>query len=229
MKTYIATFLMVGVLAIAGCSGKSQQSSSPQTAGSPPALTNPTDFPLASGSVLLDVKPFSQTVEATSMNSSSLAGHGAGKYSGNEVLAETPASLDDLRGWLDRLKKAPPAGYTYQPASVESHDVALSKYGIDYALFTKSGSAKPRGVVLVVMDPSQVRSKIGMAVDLVNRYRELPETVRQPIDQEVKSKIGFSATEATDPSAPLGMTLSALDQLRSTNDRAIMMIDATKE
>jgi hypothetical protein len=224
MRRHIGIILAAAALSASACTGHSQQTSAPH----PIIQKNPTDFPLVAGSSVIDVKPFSQTIPAASAKDSALSASGAGTYSGTEVLAESGASDASLRAWLTRLKTAPPPGYAYQPASTDEVQRALDRFDVAYAAFVKTSSPTPHGVVLVVMDPQLVRAKIGIAADLVQRYRDLPESMRQPIDDQLKKQIGFSATEATDPSAPLGATLAALQELGSTDTRAIIEIDATK-
>jgi hypothetical protein len=212
MRTSIVSLGAFACLGLAACTGGSHPSSAPP----PPrvALTNPTDFRLAAGAVILDVKPFSQTIAAGADQGSAFTKSGTGTYSGNEVLAESTASVADLRVWLNGLKTAPPAGYASVPTSNADVERTLQRYDIAYAAFSKTDSAK---------------SKIGIAVDLIKRYRDLPVSMRQPIDQELKKDVGFSATEATDPSAPLGVTVAALDELQSSDDRAIVELDMTKQ
>ena len=216
---------------LTGCTSQSHpaESASP---GATAALTNPTDFPLAAGAKILDVKPFSETVAAGATHTSLLSDQSGGTYVGNEVLASSSMTAKQLAAWLAQLAQQPPKGFTYQTGSgTASGKVSgtLAIYGISYAAFRSSDKAIDRGVVIVAMDPSTVRDKLGFALDLVERYRSLPASLRDPIDQQMKAKTGFTATQATDPSAPLGMTLDALRQLQNSGDRAIVMIDGTKK
>jgi hypothetical protein len=57
----------------------------------------------------------------------------------------------------------------------------------------------------------------------------LPDYLRKPVDDQLKARTGMSATEATDPSSPLGMTISAVRELQSGDQRAIVLVDAAKE
>jgi len=227
----IASSLALAMV-LAGCNGQSQQSSSPATsAPSPTALTNPTDFPLAAGSTILDVKPFSQVI-AIKTSSSMLGQEGSGTYVGYEVLAGSTQSASALRAWLADLGQHPPTGYEYQTGSATSSgDVAktLDLYGIAYAAFRTQKKTPGHGVIVVAMDPKQVKEKLGIALDLVERYRSLPSAVRDPIDQQFKGRTGFTISQATDPSSPLGMTIAALRQLQNSDARAIVMIDGTKQ
>jgi hypothetical protein len=227
------TAAALAVLVLAGaCSGRSSQSTTPEnqpSAVATVALTNPTDFPLMSGANILDVKPFKQVISASSGRSSGLTAQGAGTYTGNEVLAGSTASASDVDKWLAVLEQKPPSGYDYEPETYTSAGQSLGKYGIQYAVFRNNAAGKKRAVVVVVMDPKLVKTKLGIAIDLVDKYRALPDYLRKPIDDQIKAKAGFSATEATDPSAPLGMTLAALKELQSKDERAIVMVDASKQ
>jgi hypothetical protein len=236
MRTSFAAIVAAAGAALAACSGQSQQSTAPQTqvapaAASPAVLTNPTDFALVEGTKILDVKAFKQTVSAGGAQSSALTNQGAGTYVGNEVLAGSPASMSGLHAWLAGVEKDPPHGYSYVPSPSASSSVAhsLDRYGIAYAVFRTTDPSKRRAVVVVVMDPKQVKAKLGIAIDLVDKYRALPDYMRQPIDDQLKAKTGVSATEMLDPSAPLGMTLAALKELQTSDQRAIVMVDASKK
>jgi len=231
MRKTIASAITIALATafVASCSGQSQQGSAPQATPHMVALTNPTDFPLIAGSKVIDVKPFSQTINAGSGGASALTSSGAGTYSGQEVLAETSATDEALRTWVAGLKHSPPSGYAVAQGTSASVDESLKNYGVSYAAFVKTDSSAPRGVVVVAMDPKLVSTKVGFVIDLVDKFRSLPESMRKPLDDEMKAKTGMSATEATDPSAPLGITLAALQDLGTTKDRAIVLIDASKK
>ena len=232
MKLGIGLALGAVVSAIlTGCNGQSSPSSTapPTTAA---ALKNPSNFPLVAGAKIIDVKPFSQTVAANTMQGSTFGRQGAGTYVGDEVLAASSMSAKDLQRWLADLGEKPPTGFVYETGSATASARTaqeLALYGISYAAFRSADQAVNRGVVIVAMDPAQVRDKLGIALDLIQKYRSLPSALRDPIDQQIKAKTGFTATEATDPSSPLGMTLGALQQLQTSGDRAIVMIDGTKK
>jgi hypothetical protein len=226
-------FAAIAALAVvfAGCTGQRQQSSAPQTSATA-ELKNPTDFPLADGSTILDVKPFAESIASSDAHGSMLGSQGAGTYTGTELLASSPKSAGALRAWLSDVGRRPPTGYTYQTGSATTTgSVArtLDTYGIAYAAFRSANPAVNRGVVVVVMDPKLVKEKLGLALDLIDKYRNLPGALRDPIDKQVKSSTGFTVTEATDPSSPLGMTLLALRELQSSDERAIVMVDGTKK
>jgi hypothetical protein len=217
----------ITVLAIAGaliaCTPNAgEQHAAPAPSHAP--LTNPSGFPLVPGARIVDVKPFQQTISNTANDRSSwLSSQGAGTYEGHEMLAVTGASASSLRAWLNASVQKPPAGF----APLESAGAA-NRFGVNFAVFNDVSASKGHSVVVVVMDPAQVKDKLGGGLDLIERYRSLPEFLRQPVDNELKQRFGISGTEATDPSSPLGMTLSALQTIQSGNDRAILVVDAAK-
>ena len=47
-----------------------------------------------------------------------------------------------------------------------------------------------------------------------------------PIDAQLKQRTGISGSEALDPASPLGAALTAYDEVKSTNSRAI--VEATQ-
>lgn len=232
MRTFTAGALALMFAAmLAACNGGSQPSSAPQQTSPPAALKNPTNFPLVEGATILDVKPFEETVSGVQLQTSALR-QGAGTYTGMEVLAESDKSVDALRRWLASVGHNPPPGYVYETGSATATgDTArtLDLYGIGYGAFRSGNAAVNRGVAVVVMDPKVVREKLGIALDLIDRYRSLPAALRDPIDQQFKQKSGFTITQATDPSSPLGMTLSALQELQNSDARAIVLIEGTKK
>jgi hypothetical protein len=227
MRRSIALFAASLSLTLGACSAHTPEST--HLAAGSAGLKNPTDITLVTGATLISVQPFSQTVPANSDTTSGLTSQGAGTYAGDEVLAESPQSNAELDDWLASLRKSPPAGYATVPQASASVVRRLDDYGIAFAAFRKTESAGPRGVCVVVMDPKRVRTQLGFVIEIADRYRDLPESMRQSIDQNVKAKAGISVSEALDPSSPIGMTLSAVQQLQTTDDRAIIIVDATKK
>jgi hypothetical protein len=208
-------------LALTACTSRSQA----PTQGSLPSksLANPTAIALLAPSTIIDVHPIVQTVPENPNTPQDLSG----TYAGTEVLAETPATMDQLHAWLGRIAKSPPAGLTAR--SVLDDSVRqLNQYGVDVMGLGNGADPSHRGILVVVMDPRRVHQGLGVALDLIGRYRDLPDALRKPIDDRMKSQVGFTASEALDPSAPLGMTLAAVQRLQSTDDRAIIGIDVAK-
>ena len=225
---------MTAVLACAaGCSGGSGNGGNTTSAKStpPPALANTIDFPLFEQSRILVSKGFSQVVNGTGSQANGVLMSGNGTYQGNEVIAATPASMDQLRGWLQGVDAKPPQGYQrVQNIDYGTARANTVRYGLDFALFEHPRPGKnPTGLLVIVMDPARVTKSLGPALPLISRYRNLPDFARKPIDDQVKSQTGFSVTEVLQPNSPIGMALGALDDFSHSNDRAILLLSAQKQ
>ncbi|HEV3155176.1 MAG TPA: hypothetical protein VGZ02_15310 [Candidatus Baltobacteraceae bacterium] len=213
-------------IALAACSGQqgAQNGTKPGA-----ALHNPVDFPLYPGSSLLSTHAFTQVVNAGGGSGQSVFANGNGTYSGDEVIASTPASFQSVAAWVDKLNDSPPPGYT--PAETGGDPNAREqsrRIGIDYAVFTRKTGGHTRGVLLLAMDPRMVNEHFGVVLGLIAKYRSLPGVMRDPIDNQVKQRIGMTITEATQPDSPVGAALSALDQFEHKDARGIVLLDATK-
>ena len=226
MKKYAAIAMAAMAALCAGCGGtggKSTASAPRATAG---AVVNPTDFPLGPDAKILDAKPFNQVIVNAQGAGGTTLSQGAGTYHGHSVIAQSTATLADVKAWLTKLEGSPPAGYVYVAAAQKPEAVAVAnRYGVTFAVF-KRGT---KGAVIAVIDPRQAHDKLGFMLGLVDKYRMLPESMRAPIDDETKKRTGMSVTEALDPSAPVGMTIEALREVNGSNDPAIVEVDATKE
>lgn len=213
-------------LVVAGCSSQQSSTHGPASGGSAAGtISNPTDFPLASDAKILDAKPFNQTV-TSSGSGGTVMSQGSGTYSGHSVIAQSSGSIADAKAWLDKTENSPPAGYTHvTPAQNAKATEIAAKYGVTYGVF-KNGS---KGAVIAVIDTKVAHQKLGFLIDLADKYKMLPQSMRGPIDDQVKQRLGMSITEALDPSAPVGMTLEALRTINSSDQPAIVEVDATKQ
>lgn len=241
--TRLSSVLIVTVaLTLAACSGNAGAgSSSGQNAaagsvaasGAPASDVNPTDFPLIEGATILGTKSFSQTVDTSQLKTGGAAfAQGSGTYAGEQVIAKSDKSLVDLAAWLAAQTKTPPAGYTAITASgaqIDRAHATAEKYGIDFAAFTKTIGGKRHGVLLIAMDPAGLDRKLGPAIGLIEKYSSLPAMLRGPIDAQLKTRVGMSATEMLDPGSPLGAALAAYDDVKSTGQRALVLVDAAKQ
>ena len=216
-------------LLVAGCSNQGQQNSNGPAgtnASGTTAMTNPTDFPLEPGAAILSAKPFQQTVSGSSGSGSTLTSQGAGTYKGHSVIAQSSGTIADSKAWLQKTESAPPAGYTHISNAQNPRAVAVAaKYGVTYGVF-KNGQ---KSAVIAVIDSKLAHDKLGFMLGLVDKYQMLPEAMRGPIDNQVKSRLGMSISEALDPSAPIGMTIAALKTVQASDKPAIVELDAAKE
>jgi len=206
------------LLCVAACSQSAKSTSSSSAAPSPQA-TNPIDFPLYSGSTVLSARDW----------------HGARasgtSVSGREVIAESSASLETLEGWLHQVSANPPAGYTVAVSgsgtdAVHRHAQAM---GLQFQVFSHQEGGKTHGLVVVVLDPAAFESKAGPVLSLIDKYSLLPQSLRNPIDQQAKARTGFTVSQALDPSQPLGAALAAARALRDSGERGVVLVDAAKD
>lgn len=229
LATFSSAAAIAALAALTACSGGGQQNSQPSAQGTA-ALTNSTGFPLYPNSSIVSTRSFTQNVNAHgTQNGVSVFDAGNGTYTGHEVIAATQGTFDNLSAWIDKVAGAPPSGYTAVETgnNPDEHSQA-QRYGIDYAAFThKVGDAR-HGVLVIVMDPQRVNRRFGAVLGMISKYRSLPEVMRQPIDNEAKTRIGMTISEATAPESPIGAALAALSALQSKNARGIVVIDATK-
>ena len=222
---------MIGALATlavfaAGCGNQQSSTGGPSANATAAAITNPTDFPLAADAKILAAKPFNQTVTAGGGGGGTMLSQGAGTYSGHSVIAEAAGSIADAKAWLAKTESAPPTGYTHVSAAENPKAATVAaKYGVTYGVF-KNG---PKGAVIAVIDTKVAHAKLGFLIGLADKYKMLPESMRGPIDDQVKQRLGMSITDALDPSAPVGMTLEALRTINTTDQPAIVELDATKQ
>ncbi len=229
MSRWIATGLLACTLAAAGCSGNSHEAAS--TPAPAPSIANPVDFPLYANAHVLAAKNYTETINtAGNATSAAALSQGAGTYTGHEVVASTPASFAQLSAWLHGLGAKPPHGYTTATASsLDRARVQAHRVGLDFAAFQTQKNGKNVGMLVVVMDPALVSTKLGPVLDLIGRYRMLPSAMRSQIDSQVQSRIGMSVSDAMQPDSPVGAALSALDQFQHSNARGILLIDAAKQ
>jgi len=226
MRTVI---IAVAVLALAGCMRQTPTISQPGAPAAP--QSNPSDFPLYQPSTIVSVAPFDQSEMAAALNKTRSAGQATiVPYRGNEVLATTPATLAKLEEWLRGVKAAPPAGSKATSATLggSKTDIStLDEWGADTAAFEYGDGH--REVAVIVMDPKTVRAKIGPALDIIDKYQALPGILRSGIDNESKKQFGFSVSQMLDRSGPVGLFIGAVRDLSDSHERAIILVDASKE
>lgn len=217
-------------VSLAACSKSTSVPAGPETM--PAATTAPqntTGFPLYEGANIIAAKEFSQTITA-GQGATGLMSAGAGKYSGNEIIAGSSASLSELENWLRAQEKQPPSGYVTVaiPSNMETIHSAAVKNGVDFAIFRDVKNGK-RGLVVVAMDLQTAHRKLGPALVLVAKYQALPAAMRQTIDTQLKQRYGYTASEFVEPGSPLGTAVGAMNEFQNKNERAIIILDATKQ
>jgi hypothetical protein len=216
MKRFLAAAAALAWLAACSQSGGTSASASP-SASPVSQATNPIDFPLYAQSSVLSAKRWHQTV-------------GSQAAAGEEVIAETPATLAQLAAWLQEQTANPPPGYTVAASgsSVESAHERAARLGIDFQVFTHEQNGKPHALAVVAFDPVLFDAKAGAVLTLASNYKMLPAGIRDSIDASVKERTGFTVSEALDKSTPIGAALSAAQTLRGSGKRGLLLIDGVK-
>jgi hypothetical protein len=65
-------------------------------------------------------------------------------------------------------------------------------------------------------------------LSLIDKYSLLPQSFRDPIDQQAKARTGFTVSQALDPSQPIGAALAAARALRDSGQRGVVLVDGAK-
>jgi hypothetical protein len=181
---------------------------------------------------VLSARDWHETVtQSVAQSTQGVFRQGAGKYVGHETIAQSPASMQQLQGWIRDVQHNPPAGYAVavSGSSVDEARVRAQNMGIDFAAFTRESGGKKQGVVIVALDPQTIDAKAGPMLGLIGKYKMLPQGLRDPIDAQAKRQTGFTISEALSSNTPIGAALDAYDQLRSSGQRGIVVIDAAKQ
>ena len=204
--------------AVTACSQSTPSQSQNSTAESPsPAATNPTGFPLYAESTVLASKAWSQNA-------------GSQRYSGLEVVAQTPATMNQLNTWLKSVSDNPPAGYSIAASGSglnEAHSRARAM-GVDFQVFEHSVDGKRHGLIVLAIDPSVFDQKAGPYLSALNQYKRLPQAFRDPIDAQAKARTGFTISDALAPNTPIGAAVAAIDELRSSGQRGVVLVDGAR-
>lgn len=228
-----AALAALSVTACSGGSGSGGTATSTSAVSAAPAATNLTGFPLFAGATVIRSNAFTQQVDTSAVSTGGGAfSQGSGTYAGHEVIAKSDATLDQLAQWLTDSSTTPPAGYTVSTA--DSAQVAqarekVKEFGIDFTPFQTTDNGITVNVLVVAMDPAILDAKLGPAIGLIEKFKSLPAFAKGPIDAQIKARLGVSATEALDPAAPLGAALAAYEDVKSSNSRAIVVVDAAKQ
>ncbi|HUA09013.1 MAG TPA: hypothetical protein VMA98_07030 [Candidatus Acidoferrales bacterium] len=218
MKQALSAFALILLVTACSQSGQSSSSSSSAPGASPaPAATNPIDFPLYAGSDVLSARDFSGK-------------SGSESVAGQEVIAQSSASLDELESWLKQVGANPPPGYTVAAsgAGADSAHAHAQALGLQFQVFTHDVSGKRHVLAVVVMDPSTFEKKAGPVLSLIDKYSMLPQSMRDPIDAQSKARTGYTVSQLLDPSQPLGAALAAAKALRSSGERGVVLVDAAQ-
>lgn len=219
MKNVLPVVVLL-LAAVTACSQSSQSQSSQSqssTAQSPsPAATNPTGFPLYAESTVLASKAWTQNA-------------GSQHYGGLEVVAQTAASMSQLNTWLKSISDNPPPGYSVSASGsgVEEAHRRARAMGVDFQVFEHTVNGKRHGLIVAAIDPTVFDEKAGPMLSALSTYKKLPQAFRDPIDSQVRARTGFTVTDALSPNTPIGAAVAAVDELRSSGERGVVLVDGT--
>jgi len=151
--------------------------------------------------------------------------------SGIEVIAQSNASLADLRSWLSDQTAKPPPGYTVavSGSSVDEAQRHAQAMGLAFQVFSHAVGGKTHRLVVVVFDPATFDRKAGPILAVIGKYQMLPQGIRDSIDAQVKARTGYTMSELLDPSQPAGAAIAAAKSLESSGDRGVVLVDAAKD
>ena len=217
---------LVAVL-ICGCSRGAEQRTTTTTTEHR-VLENPSTFPLYPRSQVVTVVPVDSAQMFAAMKASDPKARLPKNFRGHEVIAETGASMDQLRAWVQGLKKAPPSGFhkvtNRDGSSLGNNSQDKDAVGAQFA--TADGG---RSVYVVAADPRKVHDALGPAFTLIDSYSAVPGVMRGPIDDQAKKQLGYSVTELLDPKSPIGAVVATVKRMQSVDRRAILIIDESRK
>jgi hypothetical protein len=222
----LAAVLAAAVLSACGGRETKQQTSAPAERRGP--LENPSDFPLYPRSSVVVVVPVSSAQMFAAIRASDPSAKLPKNFRGNEIIAETSASMRQLGAWVDGLKHAPPRGLhdtTSQRSS--STDTTYNAADVAVGASFESGSSN-RSVYVIAADPKKLRETLGPAFALIDNYSAVPGMLRGPIDEQAKQQFGYTVTEMLDQKSPVGAAVAELKRLQSADRRAILIVDESK-
>ena len=148
-------------------------------------------------------------------------------YRGHEVIAETGATMAQLRGWIHDLKASPPRGLhkVVEQSSDGSSGIGTDRDVAVEAKFESAGGG--RTVIVIAADPKRIREQLGPVFTLIDNYNAVPGMLRGPIDDQAKKQVGYSVTELLDPSSPVGAVVAQVKRMQSGRRRGILILDGS--
>jgi hypothetical protein len=193
-----------------------------------PPPTSPVDFPLYRGSAVLSVRDWHHTLSPGERSALGIVGSGNEAYSGYEVVTATGSSFDDVTEWLRDLDEHPPDGYqvTVWGSGIDEARERARNIGVDFGVFDRNERGVTHDVLVVTVDPDLLQRKAGIMLSLLDKFHNLPAFLRAPIDAQARAQTGFSISDATDPTTPIGAAVDALGRLQDTHARGVIFIDA---
>jgi hypothetical protein len=230
-RTHARTVLAAALAAtfVCGCARSAEQ----QTAKTAEhrTLENPSTFPLYPRSQVVTVVPVDSAQMFAAMKASDPKASLPRNFRGHEVIAETGASMDQLRAWVLGLKNSPPSGFHKVvnrdgSSSGTSFGSTQDKDAVGAQFETADGG---RSVYVIAADPRKVHQALGPAFTLIDSYSAVPGVMRGAIDDQSKKQLGYSVTEMLDAKSPIGAVVATVKRMQSVDRRAILIIDESRK
>ena len=205
------------------------------TSEAPRPAKNPSDFPLYPRSEVVNVVPVDSKQMFAVIRANDPSARLPDNYHGHVIIAETGATMPQLRSWLTTLQSSPPHGLhdTTSHVTRSSHGSHSSRNGNgvdingdDTVQFENADAS--RWVYVFTADPRQIYREMGPVFTLIDGYAAAPGFLRGPMDDAAKKQTGYTITQMLDPKSPAGAVIAELKRLQSTDRRAILLIDEAK-
>jgi len=219
-----AALLAGSLLCACGGGGDHRNASQP-----PEAVKNPSDFPLYPSSEVVNVVPVDTAQMFAVIRANDPSADLPRNFHGHVIIAETGATIAQLRSWVARLESSPPHGMrdTTSHTARSSHKKnSFTVNGDGTAQFEAPDSS--RWVYVITADPRQIHQQAGALFTLIDAYGAAPGFLRAPIDDQAKKQTGYTVTEMLDAKSPAGAVIAELKRLQSVDRRAILLIDEAR-
>ena len=193
-------------------------------------LANPSSFPLYPRSQVVTVVPVDSAQMFAAIRASDPKASVPRNFRGHEVIAETGASIAQLRTWVNGLASAPPRGLHRVVENSDGHvKSGFNANGNDAVGMQFETADGGRSVYVVAADPRKIRQQLGPVFGLIDNYGAVPGMMRGPIDDSAKKQLGYSVTEMLDAKSPIGAVVATLKRMQSVDRRAILIIDESRQ
>jgi hypothetical protein len=206
-------------------------------AEAPRAMKNPSDFPLYPRSEVVNVVPVDSAQMFAVMRANDPSSRLPENFRGHVIIAETGATMPQLRTWLAGLESAPPHGlrdmtsHRTRSATRGSRSPRDGANGIDLnaddVVQFESGDGS-RWVYLFAADPRQIYRDMAPVFAMIDGYAAAPDFLRGPLDDAAKKQTGYTITQMLDPKSPVGAVIAEVKRLQSSDRRGILLIDEAK-
>ena len=225
-----AALLAGALLCACGGGGDHRDDSQP-----PRAVKNPSDFPLYPRSEVVNVGAVDTAAMFAVIHANDPRAELPHNFHGHVIIAETGATLAQLKTWVAGLESSPPLGLR-DTTSHDKHPTAekTRHTGKNGVILNGDGTAQfeaadqSRWVYVITADPRKIHEQAGALFTMIDAYNAAPGFLRAPIDDEARKQTGYTVTEMLDAKSPVGAVIAELKRLKTVDRRAILLIDEAK-